>query len=161
MTVKQRISQANYLEIGETPAYEFMGLGFTDLNEAPSAKTKSKQYINQKSATQSVVGYEWKTPFTTDVIKDEVVVSHICKIGKNQLIGAVAEANYCMVDLDELAVEGTPNVFNARQIKVAIAVSDFGNEDGEMTASGDLLGIGDIVLGTFATLTKTFTATTV
>lgn len=159
MSVKQRRTQANYLKIGTTPAYELMGAGFTELNESPSAQTKSKKYINQKAATQSIVGYEWSTPFTTDQIKTELVVKHICDIGEKQLTGADAEANYCIVNLDELDDILVPNVFTARQIKVAIEVSGFSDEDGEMTAEGNLLGIGDIILGTFATATKTFTAT--
>lgn len=161
MAVRQRRMLANYLEVGETPVFALMGAGFTELNESPSAQTTSKRYINDKSATQSVTGYEWSTPFTTDQIKEQEVIDFICNIGEKQLTGTDAETRYVMVDLDKLAIEGTLNVFQARMIKVAIEVSDFGDEDGEMTAEGNLLGNGDIVLGTFATLTQTFTETVI
>ncbi|MBU3112003.1 hypothetical protein [Clostridium lacusfryxellense] len=159
MAVRQRRMLANYLEVGETPTFALMGAGFTELNESPSAQTTSKRYINDKSATQSVTGYEWSTAFTTDQIKAQEVIDYICNIGEKQLTGAEAETRYVMVDLDKLAEEATPNVFEARMIKVAIEVSGFGDEDGEMTAEGNLLGNGDIVIGTFATLTQTFTET--
>lgn len=161
MSVKQRRKQANYLEVGTTPAFELMGAGFTELNESPSAQTTSKRYINDKSASQSITGYEWSSAFTTDQIKEQAVVAFICNIGEKQLTGTDAETRYVMVDLDKLAAEATPNVFEARLMNVAIEVSDFSDEDGEMTAEGNLLGNGDIVLGTFATLTKTFTPTVV
>ena len=160
MSVRQRRMQANYLECGTTPAFVLMGAGFTELNESPSAQTTSKRYINDKSATQSITGYEWSTAFTTDQIKDQEVIKYIRNIGEKQLTGADAQTRYVMVNLDELAAEATPNVFQARMIKVAVEISDFGDEDGEMTAEGNLLGNGDIVLGTFSTETKTFTATT-
>jgi len=159
MAVRQRRMLANYLEVGETPAFVLMGAGFTELNESPSAQTTSKRYINDKSSTQSVTGYEWSTAFTTDQIKDQEVIDYIRNIGEKQLTGTDAETRYVMVDLDKLATEATPNVFEARMIKVAIEVSDFGDEDGEMTAEGNLLGNGDIILGTFATTTQTFTET--
>lgn len=162
MGVKQRRKQANYLEVGTTPKYELMGAGFTDLNESPSAQTTSKRYVNDKSATKSITGYDWSTAYTTDQIRDQAVINHICEIGEKQLTGADAEANYCIVDLDKpVNSEGASNTFAARQLKVAIEVASFGNEDGEMTAEGNLLGVGDIVIGTFNTETKTFTATTV
>ncbi|MCB2308824.1 hypothetical protein LGL08_20560 [Clostridium estertheticum] len=157
--VRQRRMLANYLEVGTLPAFVLMGAGFTELNESPSAQTASKRYINDKSSSQSIVGYEWSTPFTTDQIKAQEVIEFICNIGEKQLTGPDAEARYVMVNLDKLAAEATPNVFEARLMKVAIEVSDFGDEDGEMTAEGNLLGNGDIVLGTFSTETKTFTAT--
>lgn len=159
MAVRQRRMLANYLEVGKAPAFVLMGAGFTELNESPSAQTASKRYINDKSASQSIVGYEWSTPFTTDQIKAQEVIEFICNIGEKQLTGPDAEARYVMVNLDKLAAEETKNVFEARLMKVAIEVSDFGDEDGEMTAEGNLLGNGDIVLGTFSTETKTFTAT--
>lgn len=44
---------------------------------------------------------------------------------------------------------------------VAVEVADFADNDGEMTASGNLLCIGDLVEGKFDTTAKKFTATEV
>lgn len=160
--VRQRRMQANYLNVAESgaaePNYVLMGAGFTELNESPSAQTASKRYVNDKSASQSIVGYEWSTAYTTDQIRDQEAVDFICGIGENQLTGADTETDYVIVDLDKpVTGEGITNTFQARKIRVAIEVADFGDEDGEMTAEGNLLGVGDLVKGTFNTETKTFT----
>ncbi|WP_404988851.1 hypothetical protein [Clostridium culturomicium] len=49
------------------------------------------------------------------------------------------------------------NNFKARKFRVAVEGVSFDNNDGEMAATGNLLGIGDLVVGTFNTTTRTFT----
>ncbi|MBU3107140.1 hypothetical protein [Clostridium gasigenes] len=157
MSIKQRRSYANYINVGTAGAadYELMGAGFTDLNEAPSAQTASKKYVNDKSATKSIIGYDWSTAYVTDMIKSEKAVEFICNIGEMQLIGAECETDYVIVDLDK---KGTADgEFKARKFRVAIEVASFDNNDGEMAASGNLLGVGDLQTGAFNTKTKTFT----
>lgn len=157
--VRNRVDQASYLLIpGETPTYELVGTGFKDLNESPSAQVASKKYINDKSATKSIVGYDWSTAFSLDQVRSRKVVEYICKIGEEQLTGADAESEYVIVSLDKKGSK--ENEFYARKIAVAIEVSGFENNDGEMGASGNLLGRGDIEIGIFNTSTKTFTAST-
>lgn len=151
--VKQRRSIANYLKIEE--AFYLMGAGFTELNESPSAQTTSKRYVNDKSATKGISGYDWQTAFTTDVIASEKAIEHICNIGKYQLTGSEAETEYIIVDLDE-ALSVSDGDYRARKFNIAIEVADFSDEDGEMTASGNLLGIGDPIPGKFNTKTKEF-----
>lgn len=158
MGIKQRKSYANYLNIGDsTEEYVLMGAGFTELKESPSAQTASKKYINDKSATKSIIGYDWSTAFNTDMIRDEKAVDFICEIGELQKIGADAETDYIIVDLDKTSTGGG---FVARKFKVAIEISSFDNNDGEMAATGNLLGIGDLIQGTFNSSTKKFTADT-
>ena len=41
----------------ESPQYELLGFGVTQLDDSPSAQTTSKRYVNQKSATQSIGSY--------------------------------------------------------------------------------------------------------
>ena len=156
MRIRQRRTQANYLDVSTTGTEEYvlMGAGFTELEESPSAQTSSKRYINDKGETKSITGYDWSTAFTTDQIRDEKAIDFICNIGEMQLTGSDAETTYIIVDLTSKISE---NKFKARKFKVAIEISDFGNEDGEMTASGNLLSVGDMVPGIFDTATKTFT----
>lgn len=156
--IRPRRKQANYLNIGgDTPKWELLGRGFTELNESPSAQTTSKRYINMASASQSVTGYEASWGFTTDQIRSEKAVDFVCVIGEERKTGADAEADMVIVDLDR-PVENSTTEFYARQQRVAVAVSDFGDEDGEMTCEGDFLGVGDLVVGTFNTSTRAFTA---
>lgn len=153
MAVRKRNIVADYLKVGSE--FVFMGTGFTELNESPSAKTTSKQYINEKSSTTSITGYETEFGFETDQIRDEKAIDFICDIGETQKTGADAETEYIKVDLDKPST--TENEFRARKFKVAVSIDDFEAKDNEMSAKGKLLGIGDLVVGTFNTTTKTFT----
>lgn len=154
---RNRVDQASYLkvQVGEAMQYELMGTGIKELNESPSAQVSSKKYINNKSATKSITAYDWSTPFSLDQVRSESVVELICKIGEEQLTGAAAESEYVMVSLDKKGAK--ENEFYARKIPVAIEVSSFEDNDGEMGASGNLLGKGDIEIGIFNVSTKTFT----
>lgn len=156
--VRARRKQANYLDCsasGSTAAFEFMGTGFTEMNEEPGAQTNDKRYINSTATSKSITGYEWQTGFTADQIRSETAIEFICAIGELMKTGPDAERDYVAVDLDK-PVSGEENTYHARKIKVAIEVSSFGDEDGEMTCEGNFLGVGDIVEGTFNTTTKAF-----
>ena len=157
---RNRIMEASYLNTGKgaEATYSLMGTGFTALNEEPTAQVGTKKYINNKSATNSIKGYEWKTPFEAEQIKEEAAVKYIMDIGKLQKTGTDAETDYVIVDLDE-AVTGAENTFHARKFGVAIEVASFSEDDGDMNMTGNLLGIGDPIEGQFNTTTKTFTAT--
>lgn len=153
MAIRKRKIVADYLKVGKE--FVLMGTGFTELNESPSAKTTSKLYINDKSSTTSITGYETEFGFETDQIRDEKAIDFICDIGELQKTGADAETEYIKVDLDKPAK--AENGFRARKFKVAVSIDDFEAKDNEMSAKGKLLGMGDLVLGTFDTTTKTFT----
>lgn len=160
MGVRPRRMQANYLDIGAggLPDFKLMGTGFSDLNESPSAQTKSKLYVNMASSTQTVSGYEPKWGFTADQIRSEEVIEHICIVGEYRKTGTDAEADMVIVDLDKPAESGSTTKFKARKQRVAIAVTDFEANDGELACTGDLLGIGDLEAGVFDTSDRTFTA---
>lgn len=160
MGIRPRRKQANYLNVGTetTPNFALMGRGFTGLNESPSAQTSSKRYINMASATQRVTGYEASWGFTTDQIWSEEAVAFICTIGEERRTGDDAETDHIIVDLDKPAEEGSTTNFHARKQRVAVAISDFDDEDGDMTCAGDLLAVGDLVIGEFNTVTREFTA---
>lgn len=153
MAVRSRTIVADYLKVKEE--FVLMGTGFTAIDESPNAKTASKQYVNDKSPTSSIVGYESEFPYETDQIRDQKAVDFICDIGELHKIGADAETEYIRVDLDKKGT--TENSFRARKFNVAVQVDDFGAKDGEMSAKGKLLTKGDLVLGTFNTTTKEFT----
>lgn len=153
MGIRKRKMQANYLKVNE--AFELLGVGFTELNESPSAQTTSKRYINQSSSTQSVIGYEWSTSFNADQISSEKAIEYIRNIGEMQLTGAETETEYIIVDLDKES--STPKGFRARKFTIAIAVDSFDDNDGELGMSGSFLGNSDPIEGTFDTEAKTFT----
>ena len=156
MAVKQRRGFADYINVGgDAEKNVLMGAGFTKLDESPSAQTTSKRYVNDKSNTKAISGYDDSFPFETDQIRSEEAVEYLCNIGEKRLTGAEAETEYYRVDLDKkIGDSGTE--YEARKFHVAVEIADFSDADGEMTASGNLLGIGDMVEGKFDITAKTF-----
>ena len=152
MGIRQRRMEADYLKVGEV--FEFLGSGFTAIDEKPNSQVTEKRYINDASSSQSVTGYKWQADFSGDQIDSEKAIEHITTIGKELKTGGDCESEYIRVDLDKPA--NTENSFYARKFKVAIQVSEFPNNDGELGVSGIFLALGDPVVGTFNTQTKTF-----
>ncbi|MDR2486711.1 MAG: hypothetical protein LBD12_01975 [Clostridiales Family XIII bacterium] len=149
--------RADYLEVGG--AYEFLGTGFTALNEEPNAQTTTKRYINDAASTKRVTGYEAVNPFTSDYIKSEAAIAFMADIAEMRRTGADTETDYVRVDLDDPT--GTPGEFAARKVRVSVEVSSISDTDGEYTLEGNLNEIGDVVAGTFDTAAKSFTPTVV
>lgn len=160
--IRQRRMQANYLNCGkgDTESYALLGVGAKTLDENPSAQTKSRRYVCDKNPTKSISGYDWNTPFDIDQIREQEAINYIVNIGEKQLIGADAETDYIIVDLDQKSEESDTS-YHARKFRIAIEVASFPNDDGEMGCSGNFLGKGDPIEGVFDTSTKKFTATEV
>ena len=153
MGIRQRRMEADYLKVGE--AFEFLGSGFTAIDEKPNSQVTEKRYINDASSSQSVTGYKWQADFSGDQIDSEKAIEHITTIGKELKTGGDCESEYIRVDLDKPS--NTDGGYYARKFKIAIQVNEFPNNDGELGLSGVFLGLGDPVVGTFNTKTKTFT----
>ena len=153
MAIRQRRMEADYLKVGEN--FEFLGAGFTAIDEKPNSQVTEKRYINDASSSQSVTGYKWQADFSGDQIDSEKAIEHITTIGKELKTGGDCESEYIRVDLDKPS--STDGGYYARKFKVAIQVSEFPNNDGELGLSGVFLALGDPVVGTFNTQTKTFT----
>ncbi|ADL53212.1 hypothetical protein [Clostridium cellulovorans] len=154
MAIRKRKTQANYLKVNND--FEFLGVGFTELNESPGAQVTSKRYIHEASATQSITGYEWTSSFNADQINSEVAIAYIRGIGEMLKLGTDTETEYVIVDLDRPGTAA--NTFRARKFNIAVQVDSIDDNDGELGMSGSFLGKGDPVEGTFDTTTKTFTA---
>lgn len=153
----QRDEFADYLNVGtlEKPNYVLMGVGFTTLNESPGAKTKTKKYVNERTSSTSIVSYESKFPFESDLIKSQEAVIALYNVGRNHYTGADTEFDYVRVELWDKIEK---NVFAARKFKVAAEISDISGED-DQVVKGNLNAIGDPVFGVFNTETKMFTET--
>lgn len=153
MATRARRMEADYLKVGEE--FEFLGAGFTAIDEKPNSQTKEVRYINDASSSTSVVGYKWQSDFTGDQIVNDKAIEFITNIGKELKTGGDCESEYIKVDLDKES--NTSGSYYARKFKVAIQVSEFPNNDGDLGLSGVFLGSGDPVIGTFNTKEKSFT----
>lgn len=155
-----RYQIADYLDVGtaEAEQYVLMGVGFLTLDENPSAKIDTTAFINNKSASGTITGYENTFPFDTQLIAEEKAIKKIYDIARNQRTGNDAVLNYVRIEMFEGA---TGNAYPARKFKVAVEVSGItGNGTEIVRVAGNLHQVGDFIDGTFNTSTKTFTATT-
>ena len=144
MAVRQRRIEADYLKVSDK--FEFMGVGFSSIDEKPNAQTREVRYVCDASSTQSITSYKWQADFSGDQIESEKVIEYLTAIGKECKTGADAETEYIKVDMDK---KGTAeNSYYARKFKVAVMISEFPNNDGDLGLSGSFMGLGDPVIGT-------------
>lgn len=157
--VVKRHQFADYLNTGtaEEPTFALMGIGFTTLDEEPGAQTDTKRYVNEKTATKSVVSYETVFPFESDLIPEQEPVIALYNVGRNHYTGSDAEFEYVRVELWDATANEKSNEFAARKFIVSAEISEISGE-GDIHVSGNLNAVGDFVDGTFNTSTRTFTA---
>lgn len=144
MGIRKRKIEVDYLKVNGK--FELMTVGFDAIDEKPNAQTREKRYVCDSSSTTSIVGYNWQSDFSGDQIENKTVIDYIVSIGKECKTGAEAETEYIKVDMDKPGTD--ENTYYARKFNVAISVSEFPNNDGELGLSGSLLGLGDPIVGT-------------
>lgn len=147
---------ADYLNTGtsSTEDYNLMNVGFTALDENPSAKVENTPYIGDRSSSGSITGYENTFPFDTQLISDEAAIAFIYDIGRNQKTGQDAETDYVRVEVFESESSSYP----ARKFRVAVEVSSITGEGTNIVKmAGNLHQVGNFVDGTFDITTKEFT----
>lgn len=144
MSIRQRRIEADYLKVAGK--FELMNVGFDAIDEKPNAQTREKRYVGDSSSTQSITSYKWQSDFSGDQIENQKVIEYLTSIGKELKTGSDAETEYIKVDMDK---KGTAeHSYYARKFNVAVSISDFPNNDGELGLSGSFLGLGDPIIGT-------------
>ena len=154
-----RYQIADYLGIsGETETYALCGTGFTSLDEDVGAQSDSKIYINERTTTSVITGYETAFGFESDLMASEDAIMEVYDIGRNHKTGTDAIRNYVRVELWR-PVAAKENTFSARKFAVSVEVSSVEGDGGEtVSVSGNFNVCGDPVIGEFNTVTRTFTA---
>lgn len=156
--VVQRHQIADYLNIGtsESPNWVLMGVGFTSLNETFGAESESSKYVNEASESSSVTSYKSVFPFEAHLIKSQEAVNALYTVGRNHLVGAEAEFEYCRVELFD-GKASAESTYAARKFLVSVEVSSL-EGDKKQSVKGNLNAVGDPVDGYFNTKTPAFTA---
>ena len=156
--VVQRHQIADYLNIGtsESPNWVLMGVGFTSLNENFGAESESSKYVNEASESSSVTSYKSVFPFEAHLIKSQEAVNALYTVGRNHLVGAEAEFEYCRVELFD-GKASAESTYAARKFLVSAEVSSI-EGDKKQSVKGNLNAVGDPVDGYFNTKTPAFTA---
>lgn len=155
-----RYEIADYIKIGDEIV--LMGLGFTSINETHGAQEASKTYVNDKTATTWVTGYQREFPYEMDLISSEKAVTALRNVGKKGLTGVDAMFEYYKVDLFDPKDSTEANTqFYARHFTVScVPDSEEGEGGAEITSSGTLKAVGDMEEGYFDVKALTFVATT-
>lgn len=150
---------ADYLNVGTAaePNFVLMGTGFTTLDEEAGAQSETVKYVNMKTSSSSIVSYESSFPFEAEHISDEDAVEALYNVMRNHMTGEDAEFDYVRVELWNPVSGGTANTFEARKFRVSAETTSYSGEN-KQALSGNLNAVGDPVLGTFNTSTKTFEA---
>lgn len=154
-----RYQIADYMNVGtgSTEEYALMGAGYLTLDENPSAKIDTTAFINNKSASGTITGYENTFPFDTQLMAEEKAIKKTYDIARNQKTGADAEVDYIRVEMFEPETSGA---YPARKFRVAVEISSItGNGTEIVKVAGNLHQVGDFVDGTFNIETKSFTPT--
>lgn len=143
MGIRKRKIEADYLKVGAN--FEFLGTGFSAIDEKPNAQTREVQYVNDSSSTTTVTGYKREFDYESDQIESDKAIEYIVNIAKEGKTGADAETEYLRVDLDKPA---KTSGYYARKFKVAVQVDEMPNNDGNLGANGVFLCQGDGIVGT-------------
>lgn len=152
---------ADYLNISTSEEEEWvlLGYGFESLDEEPGAQIDTTCYINDETTSSSVIKYETKFPYVSEMIPDEKGIKNLWSTGRNHEVGTAAERDFVRVDMYD-PVSGSEGTYQARKFRVSNEVSKFSGDGGEkLKVEGSLNAKGKIVQGTFNVKTKTFTAT--
>lgn len=152
-----RFEEPDYLKVKGT--YYLMGTGFTQLDETHGAQETTKTYINDKTSTSFIKGYQREFPYNYDYIREQVAVNALRQVGRKCLTGTDAMFEYVRVDLKEPKSSDASNTaYYARHFIVsAIPDSDTGEGASEIIGSGTLKAVGDMTVGWFDISTKEFT----
>lgn len=152
-----RYGIGDYIDTGDG-TFALLGLGVVSLDENPGAKIDKQAFINDRSASGTVTGYENTFAFDAQLRTGTGAegIEYIYSIARDQKTGADAETYYCRVDLYKGSSAGTS--YPARRFKVAVEVASVTGAGTEiMRVTGNLHQVGNFEEGTFDTSTKTFT----
>lgn len=122
-----------------------MGVGWTSNTESPSAQTKERKFINEKSKRKNITSYAPSFGFEVLLMFNKPEVRTVYDIYTKRKTGTNAVVTVVTVDEFEEAVNG---YYPARKGKYAVEVSSCDDDD-DMIIKGNLNGQGDETMGWF------------
>ena len=125
--------------------YQQLGSGFMSMTESPSAQTKERKFINEKSKRKNVASYAPSFAFEALLMFNNPAIKKIYDIYTQRKTGTDTIVPMITVDAFEKAVSGS---YPARKGKYAVEVSSCDDDD-DMIVKGNFNGQGDEVMGWF------------
>ena len=138
---------------GSGEVWQQLGAGWTSMTESPSAQTKERKYINEKSSRKNITSYAPSYSFEDLLMFNNPATRKVYKIYKQRKTGADAVITMITVDAFETPVNG---YYPAYKGKYAVEVTSCDDDD-DMIIKGNLNGQGDELLGWFNPTTGTWT----
>ena len=131
---------------GETAKIVEMGDGYTELSEDWGPSVENTQYINMKTKSSTVSGYEFSMNPEREYLSDEMQAT-IDKMLKKFPTGKDCETNYYrFLKTDTVADE--EGKYTAIKVPVVISPSSIGGEGGgTLTSSIQINGNGNVTEG--------------
>lgn len=131
--------------VAGSEVYQQLGSGFTAMTESPSAQTKERKYINEKSSRKNITSYAPSFSFETLLMFNNPAVKKIYDIYKQRKTGA--DAVITMITVDTFLAEAN-GFYPAYKGNYAVEVSSCDDDD-DMIIKGNLNGQGDEAIGWF------------
>lgn len=125
--------------------YQQIGVGCTSMAESPSAETKERKYINEKSKRKNITSYSPSYAFEHLLMFNNPAVRKVYDIYKQRKTGTDAIISMVSVDAFEKAVDG---YYPAYKGNYAVEVSSCDDDD-DMIIKGNFNGQGDEEMGWF------------
>lgn len=151
----QRTDIAHFMDVtdvdGVTPEAEGdtvwrqLGAGWTTMTESPSAQTKERKFINEKSKRKNITSYSPSFAFEDLLMFKDPATRKVYDIYTKRKTGTAAVVNMVTVDKFEEAVNGA---YPARKGRYAVEVSSCDDDD-DMIIKGNFNGQGDEIFGYF------------
>lgn len=139
----------------DTPIWNLVGDGVTELSIAYNPQISEVTYINQDSGVTDVEGYKPTIATPMTAMAGDAVFEFVdtLRVGRKVLSESMTECLLVYLYKDE-----TAGVYPAEKNVCAVQIDDFGGVGGEATKLNFTLNLqGDAVLGTFDPSKKVFT----
>ena len=122
-----------------------MGVGWQTMTESPSAQTKPRKFINEKSERKNIARYSPSFAFEALLMFLNPAIRKVYDIYTKRKTGTAAVVPMVTVDAFDTAVGG---YYPARKGKYAVEVSSCDDDD-DMIIKGNFNGQGDEDIGWF------------
>ena len=134
----------------DSPDFQLINEGVTDLTEEFNPETEQIQYIAEKDASTIVKRYAPSIAFTSYIVKDDKVNVRIRDIVNTLPVGSATDVDYIRFNLLDVQGEttGTTLKYIAYRRRGTITASNIGGAAGDTTTiSATVNGKGDVIKG--------------
>lgn len=154
----RRCDKLAFMEVGNEKTPTRMR-GFTEFSVSKNPKEYNRQYVDEETERNDVVGYAPSISYSFDGFEEDAVQKEIRDITDNELTGAGAIRAIIIVDMT--ASVGDTSSFKAVKRNYAVVPDSEGGETDAYTYSGNMKANGERITGkatsTDGWLTCTFT----